>query len=612
MIFTTLREARDADYTHYKTLKTGVPLGVLTPLPHCPALYELQCKWRLQDDPLIHAMSENANYASADDHLIDIERQFQEEAKLGWMAEVSDEVFQNQFGADSAVSALAVLLEASKQRILHDGSHVTRVNHRIKCRDKQRLPTLKEKRLLLNEAREKNSFCFSLLGDAGKAHRRVKVDEREWGFMGCRTRPGFVWYNTVGTFGMGSACYWWARTAAGIIRCTYALLGPLNPLEILLFADDSEFLMVDKSERRSILRAVVAMAALGWPWKWSKFRGGYSVDWIGYHINYREYAVGISATRSAWVVAWITRLLQDRKVQTTEMRCGLGRLSFTVIALHYEKPLLGPIYVWVSTIVRAGLQWAEIPLAILTIFQWLKTRLETHGGNMQVVHRPHKSPTVEWFRTDARAEAGRAYVGGWEVTNPAGDNHPIGECRWFATEITKAQAPWVWAKSGDPQRVIAALELVGTLLGITLFDGDATRRGSTSCSIGASTDNKGNSYIINKMCSTKWPMIPLLLELSEQLRVRDAELHLSWLPRELNTEADALSNLVFTGFDESKRINCDFGPLKWLVLAEVMKSSEDLYHQVCQQREETKRRKGPPPNIRKLAGNKRLKWTDPW
>jgi len=52
--------------------------------------------------------------------------------------------------------------------------------------------------------------------------------------------------------------------------------------------------------------------------------------------------------------------------------------------------------------------------------------------------------------------------------------------------------------------------------------------------------------------------------------------------------------------------------LKWLVLAEVMKSSEDLYHQVCQQREETKRRKGPPPNIRKLAGNKRLKWTDPW
>ena len=47
-------------------------------------------------------------------------------------------------------------------------------------------------------------------------------------------------------------------------------------------------------------------------------------------------------------------------------------------------------------------------------------------------------------------------------------------------------------------------------------------------------------------------------DLSEQLRRRRAILDLQWLPREANTEADALTNLNFEGFTPGKRIevNC--------------------------------------------------------
>ena len=71
----------------------------------------------------------------------------------------------------------------------------------------------------------------------------------------------------------------------------------------------------------------------------------------------------------------------------------------------------------------------------------------------------------ELFRADARAEAGKAYIGGWETfvtTDPK-------KARWFAIEIEKSWAPWVWAKEADPNRIIATLELLGTLFCIKCF-----------------------------------------------------------------------------------------------------------------------------------------------
>ena len=203
-------------------------------------------------------------------------------------------------------------------------------------------------------------------------------------------------------------------------------------------------------------------------------------------------------------------------------------------------------------------------------------------------------------------------MGGWEITDDKGVVHTTATARWFGGEILPQDAPWVWAKKGDAQRVIAALELLGTILAIVLFDPNGTRNNITSCGVTGSTDNKGNSYIVQKMLSTKFPITPLVIELSEQLRYRGAELHLTWIPRELNQEADDLSNLKFDDFDSERRIPFKVQGIPWKVFTELILASRDMFDTINADRERLRERKRKPFQLVKLRGSKKLKWTDPW
>ena len=70
-----------------------------------------------------------------------------------------------------------------------------------------------------------------------------------------------------------------------------------------------------------------------------------------------------------------------------------------------------------------------------------------------------KSPW--WGCSDASASrTGEAYVGGWR---PASPNPTKDTVLWFHYAITADAHPWAF-KDGNPQKRIAALELLGTLL----------------------------------------------------------------------------------------------------------------------------------------------------
>ncbi|CAE7852964.1 unnamed protein product, partial [Symbiodinium microadriaticum] len=49
--------------------------------------------------------------------------------------------------------------------------------------------------------------------------------------------------------------------------------------KILLFADDVEMIGGDKRGRRGIVLAYALLASLGFPFKWSKTKGGLNVQW---------------------------------------------------------------------------------------------------------------------------------------------------------------------------------------------------------------------------------------------------------------------------------------------------------------------------------------------
>ena len=177
-------------------------------------------------------------------------------------------------------------------------------------------------------------------------------------------------------------------------------------------------------------------------------------------------------------------------------------------------------------------------------------------------------------------------------------------------EVTPDWASWINWK-GDPQRVIASLELLGTLVSIMVFSIGAGEEIFRAGTLSGSTDNRGNTFATAKLMSTKYPLTILLMELSEQMRARSTVLHLSWLQRDLNVQADALTNQEYGDFDSSLRVGVVPDKLPWIVLHKLMGSSEDLYKDIIAQKGKAGYEAGSA-KAKRTPANKRLRWTDPW
>ena len=75
--------------------------------------------------------------------------------------------------------------------------------------------------------------------DVKAAHRLPPVRRQDWKFLACRAAPGEeIFINTVGTFGVASAAYWWARVAGGFVRLVHYAVGLRAVCWALLMADD--------------------------------------------------------------------------------------------------------------------------------------------------------------------------------------------------------------------------------------------------------------------------------------------------------------------------------------------------------------------------------------
>ena len=617
MIKFILRESNDPDFEILDEYMAGVNLGVTSPLPHTPGVFELQEKWRLKDNPLEPSEWVNPNYSSLAEHTEAIRLQLVEEEKEGMVGSTTLKEFKSWYPDGFAISALSVLEEKEKLRLLHDGTHVTRVNHRIKSRDKLRCPGPREKAHLLNGFKQRGNIAMSLLADVGKAHRRVKVRREDWAWQACTLEMGalqddsIIWFNKVGTFGIGSAAYWWGRLGGAIIRCLYYLLGPNRTLDALLYADDLELIVETRHERPNILLAVAILFTLGVPLKWSKFRGGFDLDWVGFAFSHKDYSIGISLSRAAWLITWIQGVLKTGQVDIDEFGAALGRLNFAALALIYEKPFLGVLYFWNSAIVTTTVKTARLPWAVRMVLFWLARRLQEDGGSQipstVIACIPRVGPRFELFRSDAKATETGAWIGGWEYAG----GQPARKARWYAMKVDPKAFPWIFSKK-DPKRVIAALELLATIICLMLFGKPGIYNGTLT----GSTDNQGNTYAVSRLMSTKFPLTILLMEMSEQLRSRSASLDLIWLPRELNQEADNLTNEIYTDFDEANRIHIGEDTLKFLVLGELQVSAQELYKDILTEKEKKKGASHRPGNHmwarKKLGIKERLKWKAPW
>ena len=211
LIRAILQAADDPDRDFLLQAEIGLPVA------RTPHVFELQKEVAARERPMEPALAWVPNHGSTRDHLEFAKAKFDEEIEEGLMEKMSPETFRERFGENTAIAALAVIVEKDKKRLIHDATYGVRVNHRIKCRDKLRAPGACEKKQLLLEAMDRKERPFSIVGDIKKAHRRFKHLAKEQGFLAgqldARDGPvgqldhSCVYINKVGKFGVNCASY---------------------------------------------------------------------------------------------------------------------------------------------------------------------------------------------------------------------------------------------------------------------------------------------------------------------------------------------------------------------------------------------------------------------
>ena len=122
-----------------------------------------------------------------------------------------------------------------------------------------------------------------------------------------------------------------------------------------------------------------------------------------------------------------------------------------------------------------------------SFFSWLAGRFEKGDRLQRPLRPPAKDPPISFF-TDAKAESGRAWIVGCLEMVP-GCQAP-----WVLPEVERC-CPRAFAKS-SPNKVIAALELLATLIAVKLWVPESQKRQAARMAICGYTDNQSNQALL--------------------------------------------------------------------------------------------------------------------
>ena len=176
--------------------------------------------------------------------------------------------------------------------------------------------------------------------------------------------------------------------------------------------------------------------------------------------------------------------------------------------------------------------------------------------------------------------------------------------------LTKTSAPWAYSK-GEPFRTIAALELLGALFAFMLFkEGAAWLQGSAYLSLTGYTDNSGNTFLLDRLMTSKYPLVVILIEVAEQLAAENVGLALRWIPRLQNEEADALTNGCFESFAPERRIEARVEDMRFLALNELMSKVGLLMAEITRRKQALEF--SMPASSSQNSKKQKLRETDPW
>ena len=543
--------------------------------------------------------AENPNYESAKEHTQQIEVQFQEEEKMGFMFPLSEAEARRRYGERMRVASLgAIPKDDERVRVIFDATHFVQINNGIGIQDRLEFPGPEASAAIMEETLDSGfRLMVAVAADIALAHRRFKHRESDVGLLGCRVEEqGPVWFNKVGTFGVACAAYHFARLASLLGRLVMRLGGHAHTFQ-LLFADDLKLAAAGEDKYDQIWYQLVTWLMLGTPFRWPKFRGGVCLEYVGFYMDYCKFEVGLSERRTSWIVQWVADARRDGGVVSHRSFVELvGRLVYAGQVLVWLKALMAPLHAWKAAIAPGTV--ATLPQTVSVILLLIAEMLK-RGFHRTSGRSPAKGGR-QAFRTDAKCESERVVLGGWEL----GADSDLRQARWFAVEIRASDAPWLFETDHLPSRSTVA-ELLATLVALEVFGYFKKESRPRRILVEAGTDNLATEHITRRGSSTKFPLAYVQLQLALKCFLHGLVFQLNWRPRETNVEADDLTNLNFGKFDLGLRLGVAWEDLDWSIMKELLQ----LRKEVQEWQEEKKKLPQVRPKLskrQKMAG--KTKW----
>ena len=361
----------------------GVKVGPGTRMPRLPALYKPKKKWRLpsQVDPLDYLEYApdrsgvwRRNYATLRESESQVLEVMHDQASGGQIIVMTESEARSRY-PDLVVASLGAQRKQKPggkvtARVLFDGTHGLCVNSKTRLRDQERAPIAADLKRSMREKSKIGELTFALSADVTEAHRQVPIHPDDWHLLGCQVSPGGdVFVNTVGTFGIASASYYWSRVAAAVGRLVQYLSAYTSTSWHMLVADDYLLESGGPEYRIGLLLFFVLCAVVGVPLSWHKTCGGDTLVWVGFELQLRSRCVGISARRAEWFVRWAESVASSPTIHMGSFEEELGRIMFVAGALEHERPFLAPLYKFLTMHPRDSIR--RVPPYVSFILKYL-------------------------------------------------------------------------------------------------------------------------------------------------------------------------------------------------------------------------------------------------
>ena len=306
--------------------------------------------------------------------------------------------------------------------------------------------------------------------------------------------------NTVITFGISSPSHYWSRVVAAVGRVAQYLAGDRSATWHMLVTDDFHLEAGGQDYRFARVSLFILCAVVGVPLSWNKTAGGETVTRVEFELLHRTRQLGISSSRTEWIVRWTAEAAASSKVHLRVLRSGWAE-SCTWRGHLNTRGHSWPLSTgsWCCTrVTRSG--WSRPTLRSFSASYQL--RATRHYDCAAELHPDQVSPQSR--RTGQRSE--RTGIGGWFSRRDSSGNLDTMSSHWFSMEIREEHWPWVFARGSKPAQVISTLEALAVLVALMLYFRDENRAHRSSIKvIPTVTDNRGNGAALNKLITTKNP-----------------------------------------------------------------------------------------------------------